>query len=170
MHYSLDRTQQQGTALLVSMIIMLVMSLIILQGARSSNLELLIGNNTQHAAEALMQAEDSAISGERMIELYYGGAPTYNYGENDDDGIFVAGQVDIDSVDWTELDPQVDSGNGSNREYIVEYLGPSSATGGSVSVGAGVASDTRYVYRVSGRGESGHGGARVIQTIYATAE
>jgi len=56
------------------------------------------------------------------------------------------------------------------REYILEYLGPVTATGGSLSVGAGMASDTRYLYRVSGRGASSRGSARVVQTIYATAE
>jgi len=170
MHYSLDRTQQHGAALIISLIILLVMSLIIVQGARSSNLELLIGNNSQHAAEALMLAEDGAVAGERFITTNYAGAPVSNYGENDDDGIFVEGQVIVDSVDWDSLDPENYSRDGTNLEFIVEYLGPSSATGGSVSVGAGVASDTRYVYRISGRGQSGRGGARVIQTIYATAE
>jgi Tfp pilus assembly protein PilX len=106
MHYSLNRSQQTGAALLVSMIILLVMSLIILQGARTANLELLIGNNTQHAAEALLEAEDSAVIGERMLELNYAGAPTSNYGESGDDGVFLAGQIDVNTVEWTSLDAQ----------------------------------------------------------------
>jgi len=170
MHYSLNRSQQNGAALIVSMIILLVMSLIILQGARSSNLELLIGNNVQHAAEALLQAEDSAVAGEQMIELNYAGAPTSNYGANADDGVFVVGQIDVDTVEWQLLNANRESNEGLYREYIVEYLGPMAAMGGSVSVGSGTASVTRYVYRVSGRGASGRGGARVVQTIYATSE
>ena len=153
------------------MIILLVMSLIILQGARTANLELLIGNNVQHAAEALLQAEDSAVSGEQMLELNYAGAPTGNYGGNEDDGVFIVGQININTVDWDELESQHETGDdGTNREYIVEYVGPATATGGSMSVGAGTASNIRYIYRVSGRGEAGNGGARVVQTIYAMAE
>jgi Tfp pilus assembly protein PilX len=171
MHYSLNQSRQHGTALLISMIILLVMSLIILQGARSANLEILIGNNTLHTAEALMQAEDSAVAGEKMLDLNYAGAPTGNYGGNDDDGVFLVGQIDINTVDWDAFQTQSETGyDGSHREYLVEYVGPESATGGSLSVGAGAASDTRYIYRVSGRGVAGNGGARVVQTIYAMAE
>jgi hypothetical protein len=170
MHNSLNQSQQRGTALLISMIILLVMSMIIVQGARTANLELLVGNNTQFAAEALMLAEDGAVAGEGFLNFNYSGAPVTNYGENDDDGVYLAGQVAVISVDWDSLSPEYYGRDGTTLEYIVEYLGPSSATGGSVSVGAGVASDTRYVYRISGRGESGRGGARVIQTIFATAE
>jgi len=171
MHYSLNQSQQNGAALLVSMIILLVMSLIILQGARTANLELLIGNNTQHAAaEALLQAEDSAVFGEQGLELNYAGAPTNNYGESSTDGVFLVGQIDVDTVEWASLDAEHDSNDGHHREYIVEYIGPMTAVGGSVSVGTGSASITRYIYRVSGRGESSRGGARVVQTIYAMAE
>jgi len=170
MNYSQNQSQQNGAALLISMIILLVMSVIILQGARSANLEVLIGNNSRHASEALMQAEDSAVSGEQMLELNYAGAPTGNYGGNDDDGVFIVGQIDVNTVDWDELNAQHETGDGTQREYIVEYVGPAAANGGSLSVGAGTASNTRYIYRVSGRGEAGNGGARVVQTIYAMAE
>lgn len=170
MHYSLNQSQQNGAALLVSMIILLVMSLIILQGARTANLELLIGNNTQHAAEALLQAEDSAVFGEQGLELNYAGAPTNNYGESSTDGVFLVGQIDVDTVEWALLGAEHASNDGHPREYIVEYIGPMTAVGGSVSVGTGSASITRYIYRVSGRGESSRGGARVVQTIYAMAE
>jgi len=170
MHYSLNRSQQNGAALLVSMIILLVMSLIILQGARTANLELLMGNNVQHAAEALLEAEDSAVFGEQGLELNYAGAPTNNYGESSTDGVFLVGQIDVDTVEWAALDAERETIDGHYREYIVEYIGPMTAVGGSVSVGTGSASITRYIYRVSGRGESSRGGARVVQTIYAMAE
>lgn len=195
MHYSMNRSRQHGTALVISMIILLVTTMVILQGARSANLELLVGTNSQVAAQALMLAEDSAIVGETMIDVRYGGAPVTDYADSTDDGVFILGQIDVQSVDWdvmefapervTEYGEYIvpvqetqlgggtgggESGYGTYREFYVEYIGPSYSTGGSVSVGAGAASDTRYLYRVSGRGTSGIGGARVIQTIYATAE
>ena len=170
MQYSLNRSGQHGTALLISMIILLVMTMIILQGARSANLELLIGNNSQYAAEALVQAEDGAVLGETFLEINYSGAPIINYGERGDDGVYLDGQVEVGSLDWTEMGPESKTRFGVNLEYIVEYIGPSYAAGGSLSVGAGVASDTRYIYRISGRGVSERGGARVVQTVYATAE
>jgi hypothetical protein len=157
-------------AMFFSLIMLLLMTVIILHGARSSNLELLLGNNAQHTAQALMRAEDSAIAGEKLIELNYSGAPTNDFSVDEDDGVYIVGEIVLDSVDWTEFAAER-IGNGDDyREYIVEYLGPAAATGGTLSIGAGVASDTRYIYRVSGRGASSRGGARVVQTIFATAE
>jgi Tfp pilus assembly protein PilX len=177
MCYSLNKSRQNGTALLVSMILLLVMTMIILQGARSSNLEVLIGSNSEYTADALARAESSAEAGEKIIERFYGGAPASDYGVSESDGVFIAGQIAVDSIDWSGLNYSSSGGYVSDGEsypdinfHITEYLGPSSASGGSMSVGAGVSSDTRYLYRVSGRGESTRGGARVIQTIYATAE
>ena len=73
-------------------------------------------------------------------------------------------------ANWTAYAAErIGAGDGF-REYIIEYLGPVTATGGSLSVGAGVASDTRYLYRVSDRGASSRGGACVVQTVNATAE
>ncbi len=153
-----------------SLIMLLVMTVIIMHGARSSNLELLLGNNAQHTAQALMRAEDSAVAGEKLIALDYSGAPTIDFSVDEDDGVYIVGEIVLDSVDWTEFAAERIGAGDDYREYIVEYLGPAAATGGSLSIGAGVASDTRSIYRVSGRGESSRGGARVVQTIYATAE
>jgi len=165
-----NRSKQSGMAMFFSLIMLLLMSMIILHGARSSNLELLLGNNAQHTAQALMRAEDSAVAGENLIEVNYTGAPTIDFSVDEDDGVYIVGEIDINSVDWTEFAAERVGAGDNYREYIVEYLGPATATGGSLSIGAGVASDTRYIYRVSGRGESSRGGARVVQTIYATAE
>jgi len=158
MHYSINRSRQHGTALLISMILLLVTTMIILQGARSANLELLVGNNSQSAAEALMLAEDSAIVGETMIAVRYGGAPDIDYGETTGDGVFLAGQIDINSVNWDSMafPPESDraqdaytetvtdpEGNvtetahagSAERRFSVDYLGPWFARGGSVSGG-----------------------------------
>ncbi len=165
-----NRSKQSGMAMFFSLMMLLLMTVIILHGARSSNLELLLGNNAQHTAQALMRAEDSAIAGENLIAFNYVGAPTIDFSLDESDGIYVVDEITVDTVDWTEFAAERVGSGDNYREYIVEYLGPATATGGSLSVGAGVASDTRYIYRVSGRGESSRGGARVVQTIYATAE
>ncbi len=165
-----NRSKQSGMAMFFSLMMLLLMTLIILHGARSSNLELLLGNNAQHTAEALMRAEDSAVAGENLIEFNYDGAPTTDFSLDQSDGVYVVGEIAVNTVDWTEFAAER-VGNGDDyREYIVEYLGPAAATGGSLAVGTGATAGTRYLYRVSGRGESGRGGARVVQTIYATAE
>jgi len=165
-----NRSKQSGMAMFFSLVLLLLMTLIVLHSARSSNLELLIGNNAQSTAQALMRAEDSAVAGENLIELEYAGAPNIDFSVDAKDGVYVEGEIDVNSIDWGDYAAErVGEGN-SYREYIVEYLGPVASTGGSLSVGAGLASNTRYLYRVSGRGESSRGSARVVQTIYATVE
>ena len=163
-------SKQKGMAMFISLIMLLLMSIIILHGARSSTLELLLGNNAQHTAQALMRAEDSVVAAEATIELNYVGAPTVDFSANPSDGIYVDGEIGINTVDWSGYTTEQIGAGDTYREYIIEYLGPFTATGGSLSVGAGVASDTRYLYRVSGHGAASRGGARVVQTIYATVE
>ena len=53
----MNKHKQQGAALLISMVILLVMTMIVIQGARSSLLELKIGNNVQLSNEAFQSAE-----------------------------------------------------------------------------------------------------------------
>jgi type IV pilus assembly protein PilX len=165
-----NRSKQKGAALFLSLVVMLLMTGIILHGARSSLLDAKIANNGQHAVRALMVAEDSALAGELLIELNYPGAPDVDLSANAGDGIYLDGEVNVNSVDWQTYASE-STGVGANaRNYIVEYIGPMTTTSGSLSVGAGVSSDKRYVYRISGRGASTQGAARVVQTIYATLE
>ena len=166
--------KQRGMAMFVSLTMLLLISLIVLHAARSSTLELLMGNNAQQTAQALMRAEDSAVAGETMVEVNYPNGPTIGFitaqGETQGRGLYMADQINLNSVDWTGYAAERVGTGDAYREYIIEYLGTATATGGSLSVGAGAASDIRFLYRVSGRGVASRGGARVVQTIYATAE
>ncbi len=163
-------SKQKGMALLVSLIMLVLMSIIIVHGARSSTLELLLGNNAQHTAQALMRAEDSVTAAESLVELNYFGGPSVDFSANQADGMYIVGEIGVTTVDWTAYAAERVGVGDNYREYIVEYMGPAMTSGGSLSVGAGPASNIRYLFRISGRGESSRGGARVVQTIYATAE
>ena len=170
-----NRKKQRGMAMFVSLTMLLLISLIVLHAARSSTLELLMGNNAQQTAQALMRAENSAVAGETLVETNYPNGPTIEFmtaaeGQTLTSGLYVAGQIDLNSVDWTGYGAERVGTGDAYREYIVEYMGTAAATGGSLSVGAGAASNQRFFYRVSGRGVASRGSARVVQTIYATAE
>ena len=169
-------TQQResGAALFISLIMLLLMTIIAITATRSSTLELLMGTNTQHAAQAFMLAEDSAISGEYRIENDLPGAPNGSYFSDENDGIYIHTDVDVDDINWEDVVYEVtgaDEGDDASdrREYIIEYIGPIPASGSSEALGLG-AQYTRYVYRVSGRGTADRSSARVIQTIYATID
>ncbi len=169
-----NRLKQRGMAMFISLVMLLLISLIVLHAARSSTLELLMGNNAQHTAQALMRAEDSAVAGEVLIDTNYRGGPTIGFsvapGQTPTRGLYTAGQIDLKTIDWTGYAAERVGTGDTYREYIIEYMGPVTAVGGSLSVGAGAASTTRFLYRVSGRGAASRGSARVVQTIYITAE
>jgi Tfp pilus assembly protein PilX len=170
MNTSIGYCRQQGAALFVSLIMLLVMTLIIVSGARSSALEIMLADNAQNAQQALMRAENSVLEGNETIEENFDGAPTFDFGASEEDGYYVAGELALDTVDWKYV-PSESEGEGDNlREYIIEYLGPAAAVGGGLGVGIGVAANTRYLYRVSGRGISTRSSARVVQVVLATAE
>ena len=79
--------KQQGLALFMSLMMLLLMTVIIVHAARSSSLDILIGNNAQHAAQALMRAEDSVIAAEDLIETVYDGAPNVDFSAIPSDGL-----------------------------------------------------------------------------------
>jgi hypothetical protein len=129
-----------------------------------------MANNVQSVAQALMLAEDSALAGETFVEINFAGAPTIDFSEDDTDGLYSDIEIDIQSLQWDGYGIEEFGAGETRREYVVEYVGPVSALRGSLSIGAGAASEKRYLYRISGRGESARGSTRVVQTIYATAE
>ncbi len=163
-------SKQKGMAMFVSLIMLLLMTLIIVHGARTSTLEIFIANNVQSVAQALMRAEDSALGGETLVEVNYPGAPTIDFSENAGDGLYTDLEIDVNRLDWTEFTTERVGEGDQLREYIIEYVGPVTALRGTLAMGAGAASEKRYLYRISGRGESSRGSTRVVQTIYATAE
>jgi Tfp pilus assembly protein PilX len=161
---------QNGAALFVSLIMLTVMTLLVVAGTRMSNLELIMGKNTQNNTVALARAEDSVVTGELFIEANAVGDPSALFTRKQNDGLYLDDELILDTTDWDAL-VREETGEGEDyREYILEYLGPTPSPGSSLAVGAGSGSlDIRYLYRVSGRGASSKGSERVVQTIYATA-
>ena len=166
----LNPNRQRGVAMVVSLIMLLLVSIVVLQAARSSNLEVLIGNNTQQSTTALMRAENSVTVGETFIENNFVGAPL-GFDFQKEDGIYLADQVEMYTTDWKDFNTEVEGSGYNKAEYVIEYIGAETATGSGIGLGGGGGgANLIYLYRVSGRGDAGIGGARVVQTIYATAD
>jgi Tfp pilus assembly protein PilX len=148
------------------------MTLMIVATSRSSILELLMATNAQNTNEALQRAEDSTLRGEQRILTDFDGIPTVDFSAVADDGLYLDGQLAVDTVDWIAQDIgfESDGVDADQRNYIIQYIGPATVTGGSLALGAGAASSIRYLYRVSGQGLSRRSSARVVQTIFSTME
>ena len=93
-------SRQQGMAMFTSLVILLLMTIIVLHAARSSTLEVFMGNNSQHTAQALMRAEDSVVAGETLLETDYQGAPTVDFSVVQSDGLYVDAEIDVNTIDW----------------------------------------------------------------------
>jgi type IV pilus assembly protein PilX len=159
---------QRGMVLIISLIMLMVLTMIGLSSTRISALELIMGANTQNSVESLMTAEDSALAAEIKITEEFNGAPTVNLTTNANDGFYLDDNIDVNTVDWSAMGYEQEERTGHpDREYIVEYIGPRTIPGTSLAIGTGKTADIRYLYRVSGRGDSERGSARVVQTIYA---
>ncbi len=176
------RGQQRGAVMIVALIMLVVITLLAVSAVQTSNLEVLMATNTQARASALATAENSLVDGEIYITTTYPSTPLFDWsddaGDVDEDGMYTIGDIDstIDDIDWTAVpDPGDDpvgyqiSANGN--QYALEYLGPFTTAGASLTMGAGAgAGDKRYLYRVTGRGVFGTGGTRFVQSVFATME
>ena len=79
--------KQSGVALVVSLIMLTILTLIGLSSARISGLEVLMGVNTQDSVTSLMIAEDSVLAGEERIVALFAGPPTFDLSADPNDGL-----------------------------------------------------------------------------------
>ena len=117
------RSKQKGAALFLSLVVMLLMTGIILHGARASLLDAKIANNGQHAVRALMAAEDSALAGELIIEANFSGAPVNDISADGNVSINALGKIDVAA----KQDVAVTGLNVSN-EAQVGFIGKGNAS------------------------------------------
>ncbi len=176
------RGEQRGAVMIVSMIMLLIVTLLAVAAVQTSNLEVLMATNTQARASALATAENGLVDGERWITDNFPSTPLFDWsadaGNADEDGKYTGGDIadPVDAIDWVTPpvpgDPPIGyelSTNGG--QYALEYLGPFTTFGASLTMGAGsAAGDKRFLYRITGRGVFGTGGARFVQSIFATKE
>ena len=161
--------KNRGFSLVVGLILLLVMTLIGVTASRVARTELLLANNAQNASEAFAAAENSVLVGERDVLANYSGIPTFNFSALNTDGYYSDGELGAMNTDWSAI-PHETGAALEDVEYVVEYLGPAPGAGGSMAIGVGSAVQKRYIFRVSGRGDSSKGSVRLVQTVFATTE
>lgn len=171
MTFASSRARQTGAVLFSSLIVLLVVSVIALNAARSSALEVLIATNQQNSIQALSNAEDSVFLAERYIDATHNaGGPGFDFAPDPDDGLYVADAVDPETTNWTAFATEevVDAAGNVINRFVVEYMGTAAATGGSLAVGAGAGSQQRHIYRITGLGVGPKQTVRIVQTVFAT--
>lgn len=157
---------QNGVALIVSLIILLILSILGVQSLQTSTLEEKMAGNFRDNKVALEAAESALLAGEAWVDSL-----TVHPDENDTgtNGIWTFGKANIKDQTFWDNATQVDTGlTGLHTQpsYVVEYRGITSAvTNGSPERGQNQSSSSEpdlYNYRITARGLGGSGNSEVI--------
>lgn len=162
-------SKQQGVALVISLIMLLLMTLLAVSSMNTTVLEEKMAGNYKDRNMAFQAAE----AGLRAGEAYLRTTPVLPTFDGSTSGLYqpsLSGQSQWDIVDWTDVGGDVIqytgslSGLAASPLYIIEELLPVSDAGGSLE--AGVAAENRY-YRVTSQAVGGSDTAFVmLQTTY----
>jgi len=155
--------KQQGAALIVSLLILAVMTLIGVTAMSQSGLETLMAGNFQTQTSSMSQAENQLNQAEQSLADIATTAFIYN--EYDEDN-------PVDPVEVL-IDDAAASGDGDFMDSYIEYLGPRVITGESITIGRETprAGAEIYLFRNTALHSNNDNGARrIVQSIYATEQ
>lgn len=161
---------QRGAALVVSLVMMVILTLIGIVAMNSSSIELMMAGNMQLQTRATANAERTLATAEGVAEGL-SGQTTYS-----EDGIYSRANqlsnlsLNVRNTTWSFTSAQADS---ENNRYVIEYLGvfPVDATG--IKMGGGYSGSGGFsevnVFRVTSRAEDAKGAVRMMQSIFVKA-
>jgi type IV pilus assembly protein PilX len=171
------RDTQRGAALIVSLILLLVMTLLGVAAMNSSILQGFMSASQQEQTTRLARAEDFLLEGEFEVEqLVVNGV-----------GTTVCGGVPCCAAGACYLNLDTNPGPGFNVNatatafpggntagggYLIEYMGQFLVPGESVAEGGGLEDSLIHIFRVSARSVPGNerGGLRIVQSLYVTLD
>ncbi|MBL1293325.1 MAG: hypothetical protein COB61_005575 [Thiotrichales bacterium] len=155
-----NRSKQRGAALVVSLVILLVMTIIGVTGMNQSALETLMASNLQVQTQSLSSAENQLIAAEISLrDIAITPAAFINYDEN------------INPI--LELLNAADANFDQDGEYTntyIEYIGPQTVSGESIVIGNNtpIAGNKIYLFRNTAiHSNRDNGARRIVQSVYA---
>lgn len=174
------RDPQRGAALIVSLILLLVMTLLGLAAMNSSILQGFMSASQQEQTTRLARAEDFLLEGEFEVEqLVVNGVGTTICPVRGGpccpvDDCYVNLEVDpTQAFDVNDLDTDFLGGDAlAAGGYLIEYMGQFLVPGESVAEGGGLEDSLIHIFRVSARSVPGNerGGLRIVQSLYVTLD
>ncbi len=175
MHTLRFPSSQKGTALIVALVMLLIMTMLAISAMAISNLQLLMAGNAQQQTEAFARSENALFAGQN----YLGNNIQPPASPNPTDPAAVDGYVifDVGTGVLDVKDPSFWSYSANYRttadtreQYTIEYIANRPAPGGqSLGLNA-MPAPTRNIYRVSARGTSQKGAVRTLQAIAITEQ
>lgn len=155
---------QNGVALIVSLIILLILSILGVQSLQTSTLEEKMAGNFRDNKIALEAAESALLAGEEWIDNLTAPPEENDTGTN---GIWTFGKADIKNKTFWDNATQVDTnltGLNTPPSYVVEYRGVARAQK-SAETGSNQSNSVEpdlYNYRITARGLGGTRNSEVI--------
>lgn len=170
---------QRGAALIVSLILLLVMTLLGLAAMNSSILQGFMSASQQEQTQRLARAEDFLLEGEFEVEQLVvvgvgvgdtlcGGVPCCP-----EDTCYRNLEANpTEAFDVNSLATAFPGGNTAGGGYLIEYMGQFLVPGESVAEGGGFEDSVIHIFRVSARSVPGNerGGLRIVQSLYVTLD
>jgi type IV pilus assembly protein PilX len=164
------RRAQRGTALVVSLIMLLVLTIIGVAAMNSSIMQGLMSTSYQSQTTTLSGAEAVLREGELDVEALLGAAkPAYYYdlvAEPPDDPLIVE---DLLAQPWT-FNANAFDDDTFEGQYAIEYVGRFEVPGETVVLPGGVVGSYVYAFKVTARTGGDRGAQRTVQSVYVTLE
>ena len=164
---------ERGAALVVSLILLLIMTIIGVAAMNGARLEVSMAGMMQREEVALRSAERTLAEGERYTENNID-----NHFSTEVDGHYLPGtEPDVSQTDWSfcniainkqGYDHACDREKIPRDEFVVEHLGLMSLPGSSVNDGGdpSIPGDKINAYRITARSETDGEAVRIIESIY----
>lgn len=165
---------QQGAALAIALIFLLLIALLGSLSLNTSFLESLMASNSQFHNRALHDAEYLLRIAEKDVSSVVAGGSSLqsHYHQPGESGIYPS------SINWPgwkdDSDSKIVTQHGVNGAYTIEYLGPVyESDGENIALDEQPGMNDRvsyYLFRISALAIAGKGSKRIVQSLYRTVE
>ncbi len=172
---AMNRHDQKGAALAVSLILLLVMTIIGIAAMDGARLEISMAGLMQQDEVALRRAERTLVVAEAAVETIVATPGKFEFGATGDAFYLLVDDLDVSGVDWSSIDSAAgpvssDNGKDDDDALVVEYLGAKVITGESEveATDTPVAGSLAHAYRITTRSAAGGKSVRMVESIYTT--
>jgi PilX N-terminal len=167
--------RQQGAALFMALIVLLILTILGVFGMNIARLENLMAGNSQFQTMALNNAEGTLAVGEQDVESVLGtskdwkAAGDYYYDRTSETPL--ADIIHPEASNWTfNYQTVPDDDPTSPFRYVLEYTGEYTDFQCSVKWGASYADVCRrYIFLVTAQNDASRGAKRTVQSVYVSS-
>ena len=160
--------RQQGAALIMALVILVVLTLLGIGSMNTASLQILMTGNSQYQTVALSTAEQTVREAELLVDGIVAGAAPPSKADGYHNVAGGDAEIDLSNFTWPANETADSAQAGSN--YIIEYSGQKSLPPTTFKYinGNPIAGDNVYVFRITARTLASRGAVRLVQSIYVT--